>query len=128
MRELEGDGLVVSATFCCLQLETELVELDREELDRHITVECLRVCPALHTVFVRHLLVHTEECVQLVIVDMSVLECYGVHYIVDAREDLTPLSFVRLDGYCVLLGESCACCAYGLLAVDPRGDEYRQTA
>ena len=50
MRELEGDGLVVAATLRSLELETQLVELDREKVDRHVAVECLGVGPALHSV------------------------------------------------------------------------------
>ena len=68
MRELESDGLVIAAALCSLQLKTKLVELDREELDRHIAVKGLRIGPALHSVFVCHLLVHAEESVKLVVV------------------------------------------------------------
>ena len=120
MRELECDGLVVAATLCSLQLEAELVELDREELDRHIAVEGLGVGPALHSVLVCHLLVYAEECVQLIIVDVSVLECHCIHNIVNAREDLAPLPFVSLDRDCILLSQGRTRCAHCLLAVDPR--------
>ena len=36
--ELEGDGLVVAAASGGFQLQAELVELDGEELDRHVPV------------------------------------------------------------------------------------------
>ena len=83
VREFEGYGLVISAALCSLQLETELVELDRKELDRHVAVECLCICPALHAVLVRHLLVHAEECVKLVIIDMAVLERHSIYDIMN---------------------------------------------
>ena len=87
MREFEGDGLVVSASLRSFQLEAQLVEFDREEFDRHIAVEGLGVGPALHSVFVSHLLVDAEECVELVVVDVSVLEGNGVNNVMDAGEE-----------------------------------------
>ena len=97
MREFEGDGLVVSASLGSFQLEAELVELDRQELDRHVAVEGLCVGPALHSVFVGHLLVDAEECVKLIVVDVSILEGNGVNNVMDAGEDLAPFPFMCLN-------------------------------
>ena len=91
MGELESDGLVVSASFRRLELHPQLVELYREEVYRHVTVECLRVCPALHPVLVGQSFVHGEERVQLVIVYVPVLECACVNYIVYPVEYLAPV-------------------------------------
>ena len=80
--EFEGDGLVVSAPCGGLQFHTQLVELDGQEVYRHITVETFRVGPALHPVFVGEFLVNAEKGIQLVVINMSVLKCTGIYNIV----------------------------------------------
>ena len=89
--ELEGDGLVVTRTPGCLQLHAQLVPLDGEELDGHVAVEALGIGPALHAVLVCQLLVHREEGIQLVVVDVPVLEGAGIYHVVYDVEDLKIL-------------------------------------
>ena len=57
MAELEGYGLVISTTLRRLKLQPQLVEFDGKETDRHVTIESLSVCPALHPIFIRKSLV-----------------------------------------------------------------------
>ena len=61
------------------ELHTQLVELDREELDRHIPVKRFGIRPALDTVLIRHLLIDTEKGIQFIVIDMTVLESAGIH-------------------------------------------------
>ena len=79
-------ALSYPARLAASSFDAQLVELDGQELDGHVAVERLGVRPALHAVFVGELLVHREEGVQLVVVDMPVLEGAGVHHVVDAVE------------------------------------------
>ena len=95
--ELKSDGFVVATTLGGFQLQTKLVELDGEELDGHVAVKALGIGPALHTVTVGQLLVDGKECVQLVVVDVTVLESTGIYHFVYAVEYLIPLAFVLLD-------------------------------
>ena len=112
----------------CLQFEAQFVELDREEFDRHVTVEGLGVGPALHSVAVCKLFVYREEGVEFVVVDVAVLEGDCVYHFVDAREYLIPLFFVLLHAYGLLLCQIAACCIHCFLAVDPRGNEGGKAA
>lgn len=61
MGELESDRLIVLLPGGRFELHTQLVELDREELDRHIPVKRFGIRPALDTVLIRHLLIDTEK-------------------------------------------------------------------
>ena len=61
MRELEGDSLIVAGTCRSLELHTQLLELDGQELDGHISVEGLGIGPALLTVAVSQTFVYLEE-------------------------------------------------------------------
>ena len=115
MRELKCDGLVISATFCCLKFQSKLVKLDREEFYRHIAVKCLRVCPTLHSVFVCQFLVNAEECVKFIVINMSVLESNCIDYIMDSGKYLFPFPLVVSNGYCFFLCECTSCCATAFL-------------
>ena len=86
MRELEGDGLVVATSLGGFQFQTQLVKLDREELDRHVAVEAFCVGPAFHAVFVGQFLVDGEESIQFVVVDVTVLECTSIYILMDTVE------------------------------------------
>lgn len=54
------------------------------------------VSPALHVVFICKAFVDSKECVQFVVIDVSVLECAGIYYIVDTIKYFTPFSFHAL--------------------------------
>ena len=94
--ELESYSLVVSCAGGSLEFQAQFVKLNREEADRHVAVERLGVCPALHTVFVSETLVYFKESVKLVVVDVSVLKCAGVYNVVNAVENLFSFPFVVL--------------------------------
>ena len=83
MGELESDRLIVLLPGGRFELHTQLVELDREELDRHIPVKRFGIRPALDTVLIRHLLIDTEKGIQFIVIDMTVLESAGIHVSLD---------------------------------------------
>lgn len=127
MRELESNRLVIATASSRFKFHAKLVELDRQEVDRHITVKSLCICPALHPILVRKLLVHREERIQLIIVNVPVLECTRIHHIMDSVENLIPFPFVFLNGNSIFTRlESSA--HHGLLTVNPRGNEGRKPA
>ena len=84
VREFKRNGFVVAGTFCCFQFHTQLVELNGQEADRHVTVERFCIGPALHAVFVRQFFVDTEERIQLIVVNMTVLKGASFYYIMNA--------------------------------------------
>ena len=86
MGELESDRLVVLLPGGRFELHAQLVELDREELDRHIPVKRFGIRPALDTVLIRHLLIDTEKGIQFIVIDMTVLESAGIHVSLDPVE------------------------------------------
>ena len=59
---------------------------------------------------------------------MPVLKCTGVDHVVYAVEYLVPFALVLLDRHGLLLGQFAAAGHHGLLAVDPRRYERRQSA
>ena len=78
MGEFEGYGLVITTASGGLQFQPQLVELDREEMDRHVAVEAFCIGPALHAVLVCQLLIYGEEGIQLVIIYVSILESTSI--------------------------------------------------
>ena len=72
MREFEGDGLIDTRLLGHPQLQTQLLPLDRQELDRHVAVEGLGVGPALQAVAVGQPLVDAEEFRKLVVFDVPI--------------------------------------------------------
>ena len=99
MAELEGDGFVVAGALGGFELQAQLVELDGQELDGHVAVECLGIGPALHAVAVGKALVHLEEGIKLIVVDVPVLEGAGVNHVVYAVENFVPFFFVLFNAH-----------------------------
>lgn len=104
MGELESDRLIVLLPGGRFELHTQLVELDREELDRHIPVKRFGIRPALDTVLIRHLLIDTEKGIQFIVIDMTVLESAGIHVSLDPVEYFRPFLFMLFHrdrfGFC----------------------------
>ena len=100
MGELESDRLIVLLPGGRFELHTQLVELDREELDRHIPVKRFGIRPALDTVLIRHLLIDTEKGIQFIVIDMTVLESAGIHVSLDPVEYFRPFLFMLRTTFC----------------------------
>ena len=128
MGELESDRLVVLLPGGRFELHAQLVELDREELDRHVPVKRFGIRPALDTVLIRHLLIDTEKGIQFIVIDMTVLESAGIHVSLDPVEYFRPFLFMLFHrgrfGFCQVSSSS----SDSFLSVNPRRDESRQTA
>lgn len=128
MGELESDRLIVLLPGGRFELHTQLVELDREELDRHIPVKRFGIRPALDTVLIRHLLIDTEKGIQFIVIDMTVLESAGIHVSLDPVEYFRPFLFMLFHrdrfGFCQVASGS----SDSFLSVNPGRDESRQTA
>ena len=110
MGELESDRLVVLLPGGRFELHAQLVELDREELDRHIPVKRFGIRPALDTVLIRHLLIDTEKGIQFIVIDMTVLESAGIHVSLDPVEYFRPFLFMLFHrdrfGFCQVSSSS----------------------
>ena len=126
VRELKSDCLVVPAAGRGLKFEAQLIELDRQELDRHIAVEGFSVGPALHPIAVGELLVYAEERIQLVVIYVAVLKGAGIYIIVYAVENLVPLLLMLLHAYRLFLGEGIAGGLNRFLSIDVRGYKCRK--
>ena len=128
MGELESDRLVVLLPGGRFELRAQLVELDREELDRHIPVKRFGIRPALDTVLNRHLLIDTEKGIQFIVIDMTVLESAGIHVSLDPVEYFRPFLFMLFHrdrfGLCQVSSSS----SDSFLSVNPGRDESRQPA
>ena len=97
MRKLEGDSFIVPCPGSCFKFHPEFIEFDREKLDRHIAVKGFSIRPALHVVLIGQLLIHCEECIQFIVIDMTVLESTSINDVVDAVKNLAPLPFMFLN-------------------------------
>ena len=97
VREFELDDVPHPGPPCGVQLQQQLLPLDRQEADRHVAVERLDVGPALHAVLVGQRLVHHQIVVQLVIIDLPVLKREDVHRSGDIAQYLVPLAAVLFD-------------------------------
>ena len=58
MGKFERNCLVIAAAFSGFELHAQLVKLDGQEVNGHVSVECFGVRPALHAVPVGQFLVH----------------------------------------------------------------------
>ena len=120
MRELKSNGLIVMLAGSRLQFQSQLIELDRQEFNRHVAVERLRIGPALDSIPISHLLVDTEKGIQLVVVNMPVLESASIHITLYAIKDLGPFALVLLNRDRLFLRQVTRGGIYRLLAINPR--------